>query len=233
MERYNVLIVEPEGESRGKLKQTAMALTLFNKIHSVSSLTEVLERRIPHEHIDIVVLSYHFSQDDIWKFIEQAKAAPWGEDWAYVLVLKSSEQKSENIASSMIGGVDGFLLEPYSADSLREMAQIAATVKDKNERRRKKMALKVLLKEISGHLDALAFLHAYGKDGGRAERQMKQCCENLTKLCHEDMELYTESLLEVFEDLPLLVNTSYRGVSKRVRDKFEEHMMREIEERYR
>lgn len=232
-DRFNVLIIDPDSASRGKLKQVALALTTFKKVHTISNLREGLAMTSPHESIDIVCLSYRFEEKDIGKFIETAKATEGGKEWAYMAVLKSAEQKNQVVANGVITGIDGFLFEPYSADNMREMAEITAKVKHRNAMNRKKAAMKMILKEVIEHIDAVSFYKSKGKDPITAKKRLAESCQSLRKFRGEVFDVYVEMAIELFGAAQPPAVASYSGVSKRIKDRLETKMLKDLEERYK
>ena len=63
-DRFNLLIVDPDTASRGTLKQVAMSLTTFNKIHNCNNLEEALDRGKTGDPVDIVIISYRFNFEE-------------------------------------------------------------------------------------------------------------------------------------------------------------------------
>lgn len=231
-ERYNILIVDPDSESRGRLKQVALSLTTFNKVFTVTTIPSALGKTDSIDLIDIVIISHRFGEADIVKFIEQAKKTKRGAEWAYMAVLKCASQKSEVIASGVMGGIDGFLFEPYSANNMREMALICSQVKARNELGRKRAALTMLLQEIWKHLDAVALYRASGREASPAERKLKEGCANLKQYGEDIFEIYVEAAIEVFGAAEPPKGRTYCGISTRVKAKLEALALKKLEQKY-
>ncbi|MCB0324859.1 MAG: hypothetical protein KDD69_14850 [Bdellovibrionales bacterium] len=230
-DRFNILIIDPDSGSRGNLKQAALALTQFHKVYATATLKEAIGKTDAPESIDVLFISYRFDAEDIAAFIDQAKQTKRGKDWAYCAVLKASEQKNDVIAGSVIGGIDGFLFEPFSADNLREIAEVTAKVKLQNELKRKQAAMQVLLKEISAHLDAVAFYKKRGRDPRAAMRKLAEAASSLEKFKGNTFAAYVEAATEYFGNVPPPIS-EYTGASQRVRARMEERMLRELEDQY-
>lgn len=230
--RFNVLIVDPESESRGKLKQAALSLGKFHKVHVVSTLSEGHSKAESGESIDVVFISYRFEREESQAFIKACKSTKQGEGWAFILVLKAGEQKNEVIADAVMNGANGFLFEPYSADHLQEIAELTARVKMENADKRKMAALKMLLQEVTDHLDAVSALKAAGRDPKIAQKKFHDACKKLGDMRAKDAALYYSVLEDVFTHAPLRGGDSYSGVSKRVRARLAKKHMKQLEERY-
>ncbi len=232
-DRFNVLIVDPDSASRNRLKQVALALTTFQKVQQSTNLNDALIRgESSHELYDVIVMSYLFPTEEINKFIKDAKKTKQGSEWAFVTVLRSADQQNEIIANSVISGIDGFLFEPYSADNLREMAELTAKVKKQNSDKRKRIAMRILLTEVAGHVDALAFYRSKGKESASATKKMNDACDRLGNFKNENFELYVDEMINVFGSMPPPANASYTGVSLRVKKRLEEKRLAQLEAEY-
>jgi hypothetical protein len=181
----------------------------------------------------VVFLSFRLEQEQIESYIAEVKKTPAGAECAYVAVLRASDQKNENIASSVIGGIDGFLFEPYAADSLREIAELTAKIKLSAENNRKKAAVALLLKEVQTHLDAVAFYTKKGGDSAVAKRKLAEASERLKRFKGEMFPLYVDAAVDFFDAVPAPISVSYAGVSERVKARLEAKMLAELEAQYK
>jgi response regulator RpfG family c-di-GMP phosphodiesterase len=231
-DRFNILIVDPDTSSRGRLKQVAMSLTTFNKVYVCNNLAEGLEKSKLGEQIDVVVLSYSFGINEVATFVKEAKSSPKGQEWAYVSVLKSASEQHDTIANHVVIGIDGFLFEPYSADNLKEMAEVTAKIKKLNSDKRKLAAMKMLLKEIAKHIDAVSFYKSQKKEVPSATKKLHDACEKLKKYREEYYEIYLEAMIDVFQKMTPPQNNLYTGVSLRVKQKLEQKRLVELETEY-
>lgn len=234
-ERFDILIIDPDTQSRGQLKQAALCLPTFKKVFFAGNLEEALARTGSHENVDVVVMSNKFPFEEISGFIASAKGTPKGTEWAFVSLLKAADRTSKVVADSMMVGIDGFLLEPYSADNLKEMAELTNRVRLRNADSRKRGVLKMLLQEIRDHLDALAFYTSQGRAAPLARQKLADSCEQMKTLVGKDfnMAVYTELASEVFENaIPNQAN-AYRGVSSRVKAKLQAKQLKRLEDQYK
>ena len=234
-ERYNVLIVDPDSGSRGRLKQVSLSLTRFNKVFVCSSLEEALGKTDFPEAIDIVVVSTNLGEENITDFIRRAKDTRKGKEWAYMAVLKSAEQKNQIIAGGVLGGLDGFLFEPYSADNMREMAEITAAVKHRNALGRKRAAIGMIMREVVSHFDAFAFYRSKGKEGVMPLKRIRDALSGLPDIASdkEIYAIYVDVACEIFSNALPPAEKAYQGVSQRVRERLEAQALQKLEEKYR
>ncbi|HMO18536.1 MAG TPA: hypothetical protein PKA63_10155 [Oligoflexia bacterium] len=232
LNRYNILIIDSDAKSRSTLKDVAMALPSFSKVLFCSSLEEGLKKTVDHDAIDVVTLSHKFSINQITDFIKDAKNSPKGSEWAFISVLKTSGQQNELIAEHMLGGVDGFLFEPYSADNLKEMAETTSRVRQRNEETRIRNALQVYLKEISSHVDAIAFYLSQGRKFVVAQKKLEGISNKLKRFSSDNPKIYQEVITDIFSNADCPPTSSYNGVSARVRERMKAKKMAELSKEY-
>ncbi len=133
----------------------------------------------------------------------------------------------------MISGFDGFLFEPYSADNLREMAEITSRVKHQSEIARQKTALLMILSDISEHIDAVAFYMSQQKDRGVALKKLRAAAVRLEKFSTPELKaLYYEAAMNFFEKVPPPPSAAYTGVSQRVKARMQAKMAKKLEGNY-
>lgn len=232
-DRFNILIVDPDTKSRGQLKQVALSLTTFDKVFTLTTLDEAFRRTGAGDHVDIIALSHRFSREEVSYFIADARKTPVGAEWAYMAILENSSKQNQTLAEGMLEGFDGFLFEPYSADNLREIAEITAKVKFRNARSRMKAALTMLIQELAGHLSASAFVRSSGREMGLPWKRFNECCAKLNRHVAEDPQLYLDVMEEVFQKADPLTSAAYRGASSRLKEKLDARIFKQLEERYR
>jgi CheY-like chemotaxis protein len=229
--RYDALVVDRDIDIRMRLKQAMEAVATFGKGHQASSLKEALARLRGGEPIDVVFVSHQFDQEAMQEFVKDAKMTTQGEDAAFVLLVKSREQLNTAIAQNIALGVDGFLSEPYSVDELVEITNIAARVKKERAAGREAIALKFLIKDITRIVDVAAYLKANKRDASGAIAKLRETCAVLRLLQPESIEAYYELAIDRFGRAPLpSVQMSYSGVSRRVRQRVENAVLRSLEE---
>lgn len=229
---FDALIVDTNPRSRARLKDAAMAETVFGKISIESNLDGALARLNESTPCDIVFVNESFAKEDISKFVELAKKTKQGEDCAYILVIKAESAENRVIAESMLGGAHGVLYEPYSVDGLQEVARIASQVKKQNAIKRKKVAVKLLLENLSKEIDKISSFKARGLDVSRAMEKFARQCKALASFSDEEsIAIYAEVAEEVFGNAKP-AEFLYMGASSRVKKKMEEKLQREYEAEY-
>lgn len=231
-ERFSILIIDPDSGSRATLKQVALSLPKFKDVGYCASLSEAMEKSSGFENFDVVTISSRFSEDDVKEFLVKIKKTPKGRNWAFISVLKPSPQQSEKMAKSLLIGIDGFLFEPYSADNLKEIVEVTAQVKTRKEAERRKAALEMFLKDISFHLDAVAFYCSQGRDALLAKKKLVEACNNLKSFKDNEFDVFIDTATEHFSKVQPPLTSQYNGVSERVRQRLKNKMLNQLGSKY-
>jgi len=232
--KFNAIIVDPNLDSRMRLKQATAAVPQFGEVAQNSTLQEAIQRLDAfQQRCDVIFISYRFEQAEVAKFVAEAKKTKYGQDAAYVLVLKSKDQDNTTVAETMLQGVDGFLFEPYSVDTMLEMTRLATRVRCEREAAREKLAVSLMMGDIIKQLDFVAFLKASGVSVSRSLQKLREMCVHLQAMPEDTREQRWQIMIDHFiEAKPPpkgLQIKSYTGVSSRVRAKMEEKLIRRAE----
>ncbi len=231
--RLNILVIDSDAGGRTKLQHAAMSLSTFHKVYLASSLNEALVKTDDVDLIHVAAVSHRFPQAEVSEFIAKAKESKRGRDWVYIAVVQAVAEETEQIAANMLGGFDGFLCEPYSADTLREMAETTARVQNENLRARQQAAMTMILSDVSRHLDALTFFLAQERDSPIARRKLEESAAKLRKFLTPDArDAYVEAAIVHFESARLPLSTCYRGVSKRIKQRLTAKMTKHFADEY-
>ncbi len=204
----------------------------FYKVFPAPVMTEALARLNGHEEVDVVFISFEYGWDKVNQFLAEAKKTPRGAETAFVLVLKPGDENEETVAKSVFAGIHSCLYEPYSADNLRVIAQIAAKVKREAMVTREKAAIQLLMTEIMKHIDALSYYKKKGKNPNPVLKKLRESCTALSKLGPEAQEIYREIIVELFESAKPFGAEEYKGVSERIRKIVQEKMALKLESEY-
>jgi response regulator RpfG family c-di-GMP phosphodiesterase len=232
-DQYNVLIVDPESSSRAKMKQAASVLTSFRKVNHAPNMENGMREIMDSANgTDIVFVSYSFGQDAITPFVESAKQTSIGDACAYILILKASDQSSDVVANNVGGGIDGFLFEPYSADALREIAEIAARVKMESAERKRGAVLRLHLRETMQYLDLVSYGKKSGQELEKNKTKFIEAAGRLKKASKGLKKEYVDLAIREFADAIPVTPINYNGVSERVRKRMEAKRARDIQKRY-
>lgn len=232
-DRFNVLIVEPDSSTRGKLKHAVMALTTFHKLTTISTLTEALvNAQSGIERIDVVLLSRSLRIEAITEFIKEARQTKRGSEWAYVAIQMVKPNNNGEIVDNFIQGVDGFLQEPYSADDLRQIAEIADRIRLMNEEKRKRAAMLAGLQEMLEHIDAIASYSACAQDISGPHIKLIDAAESIDKYRKQYFSIYIEMLIEETQKAKPSPIKAYSGPSQRIKQRLREKTLTKLDSEY-
>lgn len=230
--KFDAILVDPDLNSRMRLKQATTAVPQFGVVQQTSTITEALSRMGSGDKCDVIFLSARLEQAEITSFIKKAKETKAGQDTAYVLVLKSGADGA-TIAQNVIGGADGMLFEPYSVDYLYEITNLAARVKKERSDFREKAAIQMLVQDLILQVDQLAYLKSCSMDTTRAFKRLKESCDFVRGLSPESVQSYYDLAVDSFQAAPIPAQVSkykkYGGASDRIKKRMEKKVVAELE----
>ena len=216
---FDVLIVDPNPNSRSYLWQATLAQANFRSVKAVAELNEALEQLNSGIHYDVLLITSALSSVNINQFVPAAKKTEAGKEAAYVVVLQRRHQNSENVATGIVDGTDGFLLEPFSVHSMKQVAAIAARVRGEHEAARMKTAISIMLEESMEALNVYAECIRKQSDAAAALKDFKRASKGLRKIAKDNFNVYVDLAAESFaHSLPRPPKQRYSGVSNRVRE---------------
>ncbi len=220
---YDALIIDPDLDSRIRLKQATVAIPSFEKGIQISNFKDALERLQDEDKVDLVFISHRFPHNEILEFLGQARCTKQGEDAAYILVVLQSEEDAGKVATNVINGLDGFLFEPFSVSSLHDITALATKVRKQRTMARNEAALRFLITDLMNHIDHIASLKALKQETGPTQRKFKDLCKGVDSLSNDLKQIYTEIAIDMFIEAPpprrVFQRRVYKGASLRVRKK--------------
>jgi hypothetical protein len=168
MAKVEGIIVDPDSNRRGRLRQACLEVPQLAKVEMSSSFQHALKRLEIEGEIDFtaIFISARFGRATISDFISKAKTTNRGIDTAYVLVLETKDQDGQSLTGGLIEGADGFLLEPFSVESLIETAQLAIAIKKRRQDARERAIVSLLITDALKHLDLVAERMVRAHEGG-------------------------------------------------------------------
>lgn len=232
MEKINALVIDPELESRMRLKHATSMLHNFDKLTQCASISEATQKIGTSDPFGIVFLSEKLEKNEALNFVKSSKQSPQSQDSAFVYLVKSQADMSTLVATNMLSGIDGFLCEPFSVDSLSEITVLAAKVKKERGEARELAAMRFLMTQIANQISKVAQLKAAGMDSIRENRKLTEMCSIFNNLSEETRQQYLNIAIEVFERAPipkaLPSVKAYGGVSNRVKRRLEDRVLKQI-----
>lgn len=231
--KYDAMIIDPDLDSRMRLKQATSSMYNFGKVFQVVSLEDALSKTKGSENIDVIFISYRFEEAKISGFIKQAKETRIGQDAAYILVLKTKDQDTTTVAKNVMVGADGFLFEPYSVDYLLEITRLSSKVKAERSLTREKAAINMVIHDVIGAIDQLSYIKQCKVDPGSSLRRLRELCTVFNNLDENKLKVYYDAAIKCFEDAPIPTNVfqtkRYGGVSSRIKKKMEAKILAEVQ----
>lgn len=232
--KLEAIAIDNDIQARMRLKQATMSVPLFGKVVMCGTIYEGFAKMESTDlDIGVVFFSSKFPQDERADFVKRAKDLKSGRDSAYVVVMDTGNQNAAKIASSVMQGADGFLLEPFSVEQLVEITRLATRVKRERTFKREKIALSLMIREAMAQLDMVAFMRGVGVEPSTAMRKLKELTDSLPSLSPELKRVYLELLVEEFQNAPIpkksLQKNNYSGASSRVKRRMEQKIMKEAE----
>lgn len=198
-EKYDILIVDEDNDRRMRLKGATVAANLFGDVQlckdykfAISKLREGKERMI-------VCVGGSESKATLDTFLKQAKGTSGGQDSVYIVSFNGSNSSEASIAKSVLDGIDGVLLEPFSVDSLQDVTNLAAAVYQQRRRAREEAAVKCLVESVLKNLDTVSCLKAMEEAPGEAMKALKEFKEVLQTLDPGLQKYYYSMLIQQSE----------------------------------
>jgi|GEM_PF-1574848 len=230
--QFEALIVDPEPESRMRLRQATSVCGEFTSVNLESSLLNALEKMKERMSCNIVFISQTFAADESREFVKLARETSTGQYAAYIMVLNGNQQSRTGVASNVSGGVDGFLFQPFSVEALRETAAIAAEVRAKATALRRATSRKLLSNSIVPQVEKIFGQELIGKPIPQQKYELKKVLSSLRETFDDEQE-FLKTLVELFIAVPAPKAPSEDDLSpiaRRRRARLEQSRKREEEE---
>jgi hypothetical protein len=178
----HTLFVSPDLESRLRFKQVARSTDTLASIYLSSTLGEALDRVRNIPGLGAIYVSSRFQRDFVTSFIGEAKRAPENRQSAYLVVMPGQQAEQQELAAYALGGADGFLMDPFSVESLNETIRVAKQVNKKRSSEQHEVAIDILLGTIVEHIDQAAATLRSGGAPSNSLKGLKQASETLHAL---------------------------------------------------
>jgi CheY-like chemotaxis protein len=199
--QFEVLIVDPDPESRMRLRQATAVCGEFASVKLESSLLEALKMMRDRMTCNIVFISQTFESNESREFVKMARETPYGQYAAYIMVLNGSQQSRSGVASNVSGGVDGFLFQPFSVEALRETTAIAAEVRAKATAARKIASRKLLANAIVPQVEKLFGQELIGTPSPQQKYELKSVVRSLLGAYDNEHEFF-DAVADLFISVP-------------------------------
>lgn len=228
---HNAIICDPDLDSRMRLKQATASVVEFGEVLQAGSVRDATTR-LAEVPTDVVFVSHRYGTQAA-DFIAKARTFASTRDATFIMLLPNTNGQSA-IAQHMLHGIDGFLFEPYSVDSLVEITRLAARLKRERALARERVALSLMIQELINQFDVVTSLKAEQMDYGRSWSRLASTAAALRNLSPETLAVYYELAIKQFGEVPLPKTPppkrAYSGASTRVKKKLEEKRQSELEQ---
>jgi hypothetical protein len=211
----SALVIEADSEKRSRCSQAARANNSFKKISAIAHPREFEARVAEGQVFDVVFIGCSIRQELVGEVVRVAKGH--SEDCACILVANGHEQDASSLASTMIGGIDGFLYEPFSVDGLAQVAQVAQELKRVNRERRIKASIKLIVAEMLNSLDDMSAGKAAGRPTPNSSGALIRMAETVQQLGPDALPFYYDELVDRSMErmVPMAPTSSKVSPSKR------------------
>lgn len=228
-ERIVALLVDSDLQGRSKLKEAAMADYHFKKVTPLNTLDDALNFINDGQVCDVCFIKSVYEQDEIDAFMEDAKKTTIGQECAYIMVLNAQGQTEGNASQNLMGGMHGFLMEPFSVDSMTEISRIAARVKKEAQEARVMAAVKITLSGVAEQIDKAYVAKKLDVPRKPGASILKQSTMDELRRAQNlpNRDIYVNSLIEVFENAKVPKGMNYTGPSERVKERMRKKLMAE------
>lgn len=220
--KFYPLIIEPQYLKLGYLYQAMRASDSFKKGESFRNINDTIYFLHRSEAVDLVLISACFTSEEVKHFRSRALETPGGKEAAFVMMMPVDDEARENVAHSVIDGLDGVLFSPYSVESVREVAKIAADVRAKFEKGRMSAAMRILLPNLTNSLDDLAICLKDKSNDSVARKNLSKALDSISSLRSSMPAEYLSALESVLRNAKPRSEEGpgYAGASKRIRARF-------------
>jgi len=214
----HALVINPDLESRVRLKQALDFAPEFSIVKMATTLAEALQRLTAGEKYGSLFISSLFGSAVARQFISHAKETIGGRNSAFVLTY-SGGVKTTDVAMDLQFGTDGFLVEPFSVEALQKIYRLALKVRRQRAAVRQRESMKLLLQEAADGIDFHAFTLSQFPESP-VPRSLDKLRRNLQQIAELAEDAYIDALEEVFSSVTRPRTPCYKGASTRLRKKF-------------
>ncbi len=203
LESFRSLILDEDSDSRGKFREVLQSIVVKGNAVLARNVRDACTRIDAGERLDAIFISSRLGKDKINEFLEKIRTNSKLEKTLRILNLKGTHQDSAFVAKTFMGGIDGFICEPYSADGLlsliRELKESKSKVLDHSKRRN--VGITFLVDDAIKQVDSMAV--SMGRDpekggAGAGIRELKRISAELQTIAASSKEDLENILIEKF-----------------------------------
>lgn len=212
------IVIETDSEKRSRCAEAARANNAFKKISAIAHPREFESRIGEGQVFDVVFIGCSVRPGIVNEVIRVAKNH--SEDCACILVSSGHEQDLVLLAPTILGGIDGFLYEPFSVDGLAQVAEVAQELKRVNQERRIKGSIRLLMPDIFNNIDDVAAGRAAGRPTPNSLGTLLKSRETIEQLGPDALSFYFHELIErAMERMAPIASTAAKGALSKRKDR--------------
>ena len=147
----SALYIDPDLTGRLRFKQAARTTGMLGSLIAINTLLEGLERLEARKSYDVIYLTSRFTTEIVANFVRAARRTAQGGRSVYMVVLERRECDATTLAGFALAGVDGFLVSPFSTESLSENVDIATRLVSVKARKNDELSVELLVKAVTSN----------------------------------------------------------------------------------
>lgn len=204
LERLKIIVLVPDADSRSTLRDALAAIVFRGDVRTVRRFEDAQALLEEPEPFDVIFFASAFGSEDLKRFISQVASSPRSSNAALVLAVdRHTSNKLESVVQTYLGGVDGFISEPYTSEQLQELLlKILDPARERviQTKTRVYKSVDLLARQAVSLIDDMwRFRLEGGKGGGASFGELKRVSGSLKDLADKYPQEYLESLAQVFE----------------------------------
>ena len=223
MEKIDALIIEPYSYKRMRLHFAMKALPQAGRIEQYGSFEQARSALKEGAGATVIFIASDFEEELSQEFIRCVKETKRGANSAFIMTMRAGAQSSMHVTKGLLEGIDGFLFEPYSVNSLAESCTIAQSIYRIRRRERYEKAIELAVKDIVTNLEEVYGHVIVGRKPGVALRKLHNLGAFLRELDSDLLPLYVEALTKACASAPPRTRpkTNHEQIVERRREKLE------------
>ena len=180
----DAIAIESAATPRVRLKTVMKASHQFSDIRIYSTAEELRSSLDLVGKVDVVFISHRLGEPETAHMISELRNYPSTNSAAIITIVPAETPKSL-ITAGLLDGADGFLIEPFSLDSLIEVTRLAGRLKRERRDVKVDVALKLYVAELKDQVSHLA-------NETRAKHPAKLSWEIFREMCSVLKEMTPE-----------------------------------------
>jgi response regulator RpfG family c-di-GMP phosphodiesterase len=148
--KLSTLLLDNDLDTRMRLRHALSLNPDFGRDIQTNSFDEALQAlKQEQESLDLIfIANTNLEFQDIQRFILDARALSGANEAAFVMVFSTYGGKDEFISQVYELGADSYIFEPYSADDLCRMANVAVRVGPRRLIDREMLSIEPIVREM-------------------------------------------------------------------------------------